>query len=254
MNKDYRNYTEYKEIEDLKRLDFIVDSIRSHDKPIRKILEVGCGNGNICLALASLGYSVVGMDIDEESIHNAKLKNKFDNLNFEVRDAKNVPTENDFDVVICSETLEHLDFPEEMVQKCSQILDLGGLLISTVPNGFGPRESLITKPVQYLKKTALRNVLIKFKQSLGYEQGTVQSSNFHLEHVQFFSKKEIFSIHEKTNFELRTFRKADMFERVFPYSLFTKKIIALQKLDCWLADYMPYIFTSGFYMAWIKKN
>lgn len=253
MDKSYHKYTEYKEVEDLKRLDFIVSQVQSHDKPIRKIIEVGCGNGNICYALASLGYEVVGMDIDEESIHNAKLKNQFDNLHFEVRDAKNVPEVNDFDVVICSETLEHLDEPGEMVEKCSNILDQGGLLISTVPNGYGPRELIITKPVQALKKTALRGALTKVKQSMGYERGTVQSSNFHLEHVQFFSKEELFKLHEERGFELRKFSKADMIERVFPYSLLTRHIIALQKIDCALAEYMPWFMTSGFYTSWIKK-
>ena len=76
MSKEYVKFTTYSDIEDLKRLDFIVNSIKALNNPEAKILDIGCGNGNISLALGSIGYHVTGVDIDDR----IRLPNKFDSI------------------------------------------------------------------------------------------------------------------------------------------------------------------------------
>ena len=75
MRKPYYSVTTYKDAEDLKRLDFIVDAVNSLNNPQAKVLDIGCGNGNISMALGSLGYNVTGVDIDTVSIEKANAKN-----------------------------------------------------------------------------------------------------------------------------------------------------------------------------------
>ena len=50
--KPYYKYTSYKDIEDFKRLDFIVESVDLlQKKEGLRILDVGCGNGVISRSL-----------------------------------------------------------------------------------------------------------------------------------------------------------------------------------------------------------
>jgi 2-polyprenyl-3-methyl-5-hydroxy-6-metoxy-1,4-benzoquinol methylase len=252
MTKPYYSYTNYKDVEDFKRLDFIVDAIKNLKKSDIKILDIGCGNGNISLALGSLGYNVTGVDIDSTSIENARKINTFKNVQFNVLDANAFDVKDEFDAIVCSEVLEHLENPSELVQSIFSILKKDGILVATVPNGWGPREVLITKPMQWLHKNKMDTAILKFKKLLGYSNHTQQSSNPDLTHVQFFTAGKFKRILESAGFKQSRWDNADFIERVFPYSFLTRRIYGLQKLDCALADYIPKQLTSGFYTAWIK--
>lgn len=252
MSKSYHKFTTYKDAEDLKRLDFIVQSIEAIGKPDARILDVGCGNGNISMALGSLGYRVLGVDIDPTSIEKAKLANPFDNVKFDILDANAFAMKDEFDAIVCSEVLEHLNDPIELVQSIHNILKKEGVFVATVPNGWGPRETIITKPMQWLHRNNLDKPMLKFKKALGYANHTLQSSNPDLTHVQFFGAGAFQKMMHRVGFKPLQWQNADFVERVFPYSWFTRRIYALQKLDCQVADYLPRQLSSGFYTSWVK--
>ena len=242
-------------VEELKRLRFIIDEINDHlnfDKS-RKVLEIGCGNGNVSMGIASMGYQTLGVDIDEESIEIASSKNKFPNLQFRAEPAENLSEGDKFDAIVCTEVLEHLVEPAVVLDYALKYLKKDGIFISTVPNGFGPREVLMTKPMQYLEKKDMGERLLKFKRLFGFGHGTVQSSNPDLHHIQFFSKKNIVELHRKKGFRLKKFKKADSFANVFPYSVLARRSRKLQEIDCAAADILPVAFTSGFYMSFTLK-
>ena len=71
LKKEYSRYTNYKDAEDFKSLNFIVNSITDLGNKGVHVLDTGCGNGNISLALGALGYEVLHVDIDTHSIENA---------------------------------------------------------------------------------------------------------------------------------------------------------------------------------------
>jgi len=71
------------------------------------ILEVGCGIGNICIPLASLGYDVKAIDIDETSIGITARRNIFDNLRVQVLAVEDEDVAA-YDAIILTEVLEHL--------------------------------------------------------------------------------------------------------------------------------------------------
>ena len=58
-------------------LEFILNTFEKYDldKSI-KILELGCGDGELALSLAELGYNVSGVDISPTAIEWAKEKGK----------------------------------------------------------------------------------------------------------------------------------------------------------------------------------
>lgn len=250
--KPYYPHTTYKDAEDLKRLDFIVNSIQSKLTIGAKILDVGCGNGNISLALGSLQYNVLGVDIDSTSVEKATQINTFSNVNFELLDANSFNLKEEFDAIVCSEVLEHLDNPIELVRSIYSILKPGGVFVATVPNGWGPREVMITKPMQWLHHNKMDRFILKIKKALGYSNFTLQSSNPDLTHVQFFGAMDFRKMIEGVGFKTDQWQNADFIERVFPYSFLTRRIYSLQRFDCAMADYLPKQLTSGFYTSWIK--
>lgn len=250
--KDYYKYTVYQHVEDFKRLDFIVDQTSQFEKEKSKVLDIGCGNGNIALALGSLGFNVKGIDIDETSVETANKINTFDNVVFEVADANKFTINDEFDVVICSEVLEHLPTPEELVHSSFKILKPGGIMIVTVPNGHGPRETLMTKPMQWMMRKGYTEQLVKTKKAFGYANATEQSSNPDLTHIQFFTRKTLTEMMQGAGFSNHAFAKADFVDRIFPYSIIANRSKALQKLDCDVANVLPAACTCGFYTSWKK--
>ena len=115
-------FTEFTETVDIKRLNFIADAIQENCKPGARILDVGCGNGNIARGIGSLGYEVMGIDFSIDAIKYAQWRNNLANVTYKVCGAEHITSNEHFDAVICSEVLEHLHQPSKLVQTISHIL------------------------------------------------------------------------------------------------------------------------------------
>ena len=247
----------YNKVADQKRLAFIVNNVKRMIPNQGMILDVGCGNGIISTTLGQLGYRVKGIDVSEKAVQKAQRHNQLDNVVFEVADAEElVATHVTYDVIICSEVLEHLKNPSDLLQILHQLLKNTGILLVTVPNGLGPREVMVTRPTLKLRKDSswLWKSLSDVKRILKYEGATVQSDADNLDHVQFFSKQAIYALSKRNDFTVERFESTNFIEDVFPFSLLTRRFVLLQKLDCWLADRLPHFFTSGFVMVWRKAQ
>jgi 2-polyprenyl-3-methyl-5-hydroxy-6-metoxy-1,4-benzoquinol methylase len=96
-----------------------------------KLLEIGCGSGEMLKNMFSLGWNVVGTDIDPEGVKNARAKGlsvhigKLEHLNY---------TENSVDAIVLSHTIEHVNNPKSLFAECFRILKPGGNLIAITPN------------------------------------------------------------------------------------------------------------------------
>jgi 2-polyprenyl-3-methyl-5-hydroxy-6-metoxy-1,4-benzoquinol methylase len=248
---------EFERIADIIRLNFIVDAL---DKKLPKgaeVLDVGCGNGVISRSLGEKGFQVKGIDISEKAIARARELNHFPNVQFEVVGAEKLVADGHcYHAVICSEVLEHLSEPGKLLAVLYQLLDPQGLLIVTVPNGWGPRELLVTRPVIALQKKD--NWLWKFvkatKKAFGYKGTTVQSSADDLTHIQFFTKSSLERLARSNQFKIVRFGKINFIEDVFPFSFFTKKMKVLQKWDCAVARFLPHQLTGSFVTVWEKDK
>ena len=248
---------EFERIADIKRLDFIIDVLRSKLPAGAQVLDVGCGNGVISRSLGEKGFNVQGVDVSPKAIERARSLNKFSNVKFDVVSAEQlVANGQQYHAVICSEVLEHLNEPNKLLKVLHEILKEDGVLIVTVPNGKGPREVLITKPVITLQKK--NNWMWKFVQKIksvfGYSGTTVQSAADDLTHIQFFTKSSLEELAKKTQFSIIRFGKTNFIDDVFPFSFFTKKIKVLQKWDSSLAEKLPYRLTGGFLTVWQKAK
>lgn len=104
-----------------------------------RVLELGCGRGELCYAIAPDVRYLIGLDYSREAIKLCQeIYKNTSNLNFVVGDAKDLPfSDNSFDLVYCTELLEHLHSweLEKMMKEVVRILDLKGRFIAqTEPN------------------------------------------------------------------------------------------------------------------------
>ncbi|MBC9915458.1 class I SAM-dependent methyltransferase [Chitinophaga varians] len=248
---------EYDRIADRKRLDFISAAVAERKGNQVTVLDVGCGNGVISRHLGMLGFNVLGIDVSEPAIARARELNTSPRVNFKVLSAEQLVAAGDtFDVIVCSEVLEHLQQPGALLATLYQSLRKDGILIVTVPNGTGPRELLVTRPVLKMREQNnwLWKLVLKTKKAMGYSGTTVQSAADNLDHIQFFKKSDLETLSTENNFRIVRFGKANFIEDVFPFSFFAKRIKALQWLDCKVADMLPYRFTGGFFSVWEKAS
>ena len=123
--------------------DFIEREIR-HDRKTR-ILDIGCGTGRHAIELTSRGYDVVGVDLSDSQLKRAKEKASERNLaiDFQRRDARNLPFSNEFDLVImlCEGAfplMETDDMNFRILENAGNALKPGGKLIFTTLSGLFP--------------------------------------------------------------------------------------------------------------------
>jgi 2-polyprenyl-3-methyl-5-hydroxy-6-metoxy-1,4-benzoquinol methylase len=248
---------EYNRIADIKRLQFITDNLKAHLPAGAIVLDVGCGNGIISRGLGAAGFNVYGIDISKKAIEKARSLTDLPNVQFDVVSAEQLVSDGKrYHAVICSEVLEHLNHPEQLLEVLYQSLTDDGMLIVTVPNGKGPRELLVTRPVIALQKKDnwVWHLILKTKSLMGYNGTSVQSDADDMTHVQFFSKKSLEQLAGTTRFKIVRFGKTNFIDDVFPFSFFTKKIKILQKWDGALAEVLPYQLTGSFVTVWEKEK
>lgn len=99
------------------------------------VLDIASGEGYGSNLISKIAKSVVGVDIDQESVDKATIKYKKSNLIFKVGRADFIPVENDsIDVVVSFETLEHHDKHQEMFNEIKRVLKPNGVLIMSTPD------------------------------------------------------------------------------------------------------------------------
>jgi 2-polyprenyl-6-hydroxyphenyl methylase/3-demethylubiquinone-9 3-methyltransferase len=102
-----------------------------------RVLDVGCGGGLLCEALARAGALVTGIDLAPAMIEVARLHAAEENLNidYELADAQSLAAAapGKFDVVTCMEMLEHVPDPADTTAALAQLLrPQGALFVSTI--------------------------------------------------------------------------------------------------------------------------
>jgi SAM-dependent methyltransferase len=123
---------------------WVSETARRLGKPALQILDYGCGTGDHLTApLAREGHIVVGVDLHQPSIAVARARHQLPNLTFQRADLEALARERRlFDLIVCSEVLEHIENPGSFLRALASILQPKGTLILTTPNGFGSYEWL----------------------------------------------------------------------------------------------------------------
>lgn len=163
-----------------------------------KILDAGCRDGTLT-QLFGKGNHLFGFDIDSNMIKMASKKGveiKHHNI------YEPWPYITKFDVIILGEVLEHLYYPEKIIEEAKKHLKKHGKLIITVPNAY-----IITDRIRFL---------------MGKEINAHQDPT----HINLFSEEKLKRI------MLSSFKKCDMNSVIAP--IFKK--LRLNNVNLFAAD------------------
>jgi ubiquinone/menaquinone biosynthesis C-methylase UbiE len=117
-------------IEHLHRYSIVLEIVKN-----KRVLDIASGEGYGSFQLSKFALSVIGVDIDNDSIEKAKIKYESSNIEFLKGSTSNIPIpDNSIDVVVSFETIEHHDKHEEMMLEIKRVLTPSGILIMSSPD------------------------------------------------------------------------------------------------------------------------
>lgn len=164
-----------------------------------KILDVGTGNGAFGNRLKTLGYeNLYALEIDtaakeEARKHYKKVASNIEELN-----------ENNFDLILLLDVIEHMTNPEEYLQMISSYTKTGAKILISVPNiaHYSIRLSLLFGYFEYTNRGLLDRT-----------------------HYSFFTKKRIINSASKLkNFRLESYEASSApIEYFLPENLWTSQ-------------------------------
>ena len=217
------------------------DLVRQHAKGGNlNVLEVGCASGYWGALLRAEGCRVVGVEPDPESAQSAKaaLDQVFvGGIDLFLESYAGEA----FDVISFVDVLEHTRNPQEILQKCQNILDDEGVIVCSVPN------------VSHL---SIRTMLLAGRWDYA-RTGIMDDS-----HVVFFTKNTIVDLLSKSGLKIldmkATVMDGDVAHRTYgTYSpLWLRFFAALIAKDCCWRDfqYVTCVRKSGLEKTEANEN
>lgn len=139
LTKEYETYdpsffNKLKKVEEeyfwfLIRRKWIFNKISKFAKPPAKVLEIGCGTGNVSSFLSQKGYTVTGCELYHEAIDMAwpgflRVRGDANSLPFK---------DNSFDIVGLFDVIEHVENDITPIKEAFRVVREGGIIAVTVP-------------------------------------------------------------------------------------------------------------------------
>lgn len=138
-----------------RKLEVVCNLIESANP--KNILDVGCASGWFLSQIAQRfpKAKCIGIDVYKNAIQYGKKR--YPSLKFMVADAHSLPFPDDsFDVIVCTEVLEHVLKPEQVISEIKRVLRPNGIAIVEMDSG-----NFLFRAVWYwwthLKKGVWRN-------------------------------------------------------------------------------------------------
>ena len=231
-----------------KRLRF-VDGAIQREFPGKKrtdlrILDIGCGNGSqLAIPLADGGYDVTAVDSHQPSIQRGRRLGPA--VKFHHGIVSDLPLSK-FDCVIISEVLEHLAAPEQLLGMALPYLAEPGILIITVPNGYGEFEwdqrfysaLNIDKLVRWL-----RSIFQRSKQNEDFGGSDDESP-----HLQRFTLPSLYKMFDRHHLLPIEARGTSLLSGPFVAHLFGNFELFI-RLNAAIADHLPLSLVAGWMVA-----
>ena len=149
----------------------------------KRILDVGCGEGNFgCFLKEKNASEVWGIEIVEEAGKIAK--GKLDKVLIgDVNSVINDLPDNFFDCIVLNDVLEHLENPEKVLKIIAKNLTTDGFIIASIPN------------VRYIWNL----VELVFKKDWEYKNSGILDKT----HLRFFTQKSIVRMFNNAGYEVK---------------------------------------------------
>lgn len=166
--------------------------ILKKDANSSKILEIGCGLGYLTYSLNKSGYNAIGLDISKEALSKAIQNYGSYFICADLYEYSNLHI-NEYDVVIFTEVIEHLNDINSFMSSLIKLLKPDGKIILTTPNKSFYPESVLwatdLPPVHYwwLSEDSIIYTANKLNLSVSF----VDFKKFYANHVMGFDVRKI---------------------------------------------------------------
>ncbi|MFJ7726096.1 class I SAM-dependent methyltransferase [Neobacillus sp. NPDC097160] len=97
-------------------------------KKDEKILDLGCGTGDLASRLHQMGVKILGIDKSENMVRQAQIK--YPGIPFQVQDAMTMSIQDEFDAVFSNATLHWVKSPKQAIQGIYDALIKGGRFVA----------------------------------------------------------------------------------------------------------------------------
>lgn len=112
----------------------------------KRILDIGSGAGTLSLSLANQGFRVVGVDTSVVAIEKSRISAEYLNLQTRVDfvncDFLDFSSNEKFDLILCSEVIEHIFDVNEFLKKIRALLINNGIVVLSTPLDSAPLAKL----------------------------------------------------------------------------------------------------------------
>lgn len=244
---------------------FYVDYVKKYKSidPATRILEVGCGEGGNLLPFAKLGAKVVGVDLSETRIEQARnffletnQEGEFCNMNFLQMESPR--SEDLFDVVLVHDVIEHIEpqFKKTFISRIKMFTKDDGIVFFRFPAWqmpFGGHQQICKSKflakapfIHLLPKKIYRRLLCTFGESIPCieELLSIKRSRMTIEKFETLCRKLDYQVLDRTLWFINPHYKV-------------KFNIPAIKLN-WLCEHIPYLrnlfSTSCFYIITPQKK
>lgn len=116
------------------RYQFVINQLAVSDHS-HTVLDVGCGDGVLSYLISKKGFEVTGIDSSKEAIKFAQNKCiKKSNISLLVGTVYTLPfADKSFDNIVCSEVIEHLENPDQLLKEIKRVWNGKGKVVITTP-------------------------------------------------------------------------------------------------------------------------
>lgn len=131
----------------------------------KKVIDFGCATGYLAKMLSGKGCYVTGIEINQEA---AKIAEQYCQrvitADLDSISISKIVEDQNFDVVVFGDILEHLRNPRNIIEEVKPILKPGGYIVASIPNiAHGAiRLALLQGKFEYTKYGILDDTHIKF--------------------------------------------------------------------------------------------
>ena len=115
-----------------------------------RALDIGCGRGEVSIALSQRGFRCMGIDMKPKLIEH--LQSHFPQIEWRCGTTADLVESNDrFDVVTMYHVLEHISEPRKVLSEAKTLTEPGALIVVEVPNVGGLEARLKRRDWHYYK-------------------------------------------------------------------------------------------------------
>lgn len=171
--------------------------LRKHIGTGKKVLDIGCRDGQLTGEYAT-GNFVTGSDIDSGALERAAKNVGITTVHADLNAVWSFES-GTYDVVVACEFLEHIYFPEVVIEKVKKVLKPNGLFVGTIPHAY--------------------SVQSRIKFLLGMKKGTPLEDPTHINHFSYREFKSLLEKHFEV-IEIDTYvpSRYKFLAKIFPYA------------------------------------